>query len=131
MKKTGIILGGIAVLLAIIIAALPTRSEPQQDRQESSSLNILPYSTANRNSSQENILNSAAPTAANRQTVYIVKEYQNVIGVFFAEEEIPFRVIDVPVMKADTKRRHRKSGGASFHARAFTSCSARSSQSYS
>lgn len=97
MKKTGIILGGIAVLLAIIIAALPTRSEPQQDRQESSSLNILPYSTANRNSSQENILNSAAPTAANRQTVYIVKEYQNVIGVFFEEEGIPFRVIDVPV----------------------------------
>ena len=97
MKKTGMILGGIAVLLAIIIAALPTRSEPQQDRQESSSLNILPYSTANRNSSQENILNSAAPTAANRQTVYIVKEYQNVIGVFFEEEGIPFRVIDVPV----------------------------------
>ena len=97
MKKTGMILGGIAVLLAIIIAALPTRSEPQQDRQESSGLNILSYSTANKNSSQENILNSASPAAVNGQSVYIVKEYQNVIGIFFEEEEVPFRVIDVPV----------------------------------
>ena len=26
-----------------------------------------------------------------------LKEYQNVIGIFFEEEEVPFRVIDVPV----------------------------------
>ena len=96
MKKMLITLSCAAVLfLAVLLLA--GRQKPESDVPEPPGSNILSYSTANENSSQENIRISGSSSVSLSQTLYIIREYDGQIGVFAEDEVTPRRIVAVEV----------------------------------
>ena len=97
MKKLMIVLACLDVLvLALLLMGYPQRWFLPETAEESSS-NILYYSTANKNPSQENNGISSSPLLSSSQTVYIIREYDGQIGVFAENQEKPFLLVEVLV----------------------------------
>ncbi len=93
MKRESVVL---LLLVAVIAVLLYLRFPLKQTTpsSEPASSNIINNSTANVPSSQES---SEINVMASRADVYMLKEYNGVIGVFFNEENTPYQEIDVAV----------------------------------
>lgn len=96
MKKIILALSG-AVVLFLSVLFFTGLQKPEKDPPEVFSSNTLYYSTANENSSQEYIGNSNAPVISTSQSIYIVREYKGMIGVFAEEDDDPLYTVDVSV----------------------------------
>lgn len=96
MKKVVIAVSGAAVLFVTVLL-LAGRQMPEPDVPEPLSSNILYYSTANENPSQENIGNSSVPTPSKSDPIYSIRAYNGEIGVFEEGQEVPFQVLQVEV----------------------------------
>ena len=86
-----------AVILFVAVLLLAGLQKPEPDTPEPPSSNILYYSTANKNPSQENNGISSSPLLSSSQTVYIIREYDGQIGVFAENQEKPFLLVEVLV----------------------------------
>ena len=96
MRKIAII-GCCAAVVFVSALLVPSIQKPETEPPEVLSSNILSYSTANENSSQEYIGNSNSPVLSSGQTIYIVREYEGMIGVFAENEDEPLYTVDVAV----------------------------------
>lgn len=96
MKKIAII-GCCAAVVFVSALLVPGIQKPENEPPEAFSSNILYYSTANENSSQEYIGNSNSPVLSSSQTIYIVREYEGMIGVFAEDQDEPLYTVDVAV----------------------------------
>ncbi len=96
MRKIAII-GCCAAVVFVSALLVPGIQKPETEPPEVLSSNTLSYSTANENSSQEYIGNSNSPVLSSSQTIYIVREYEGMIGVFAENEDEPLYTVDVAV----------------------------------
>lgn len=96
MRKIAII-GCCAAVVFVSALLVPGIQKPETEPPEVLSSNTLSYSTANENSSQEYIGNSNSPVLSSGQTIYIVREYEGMIGVFAENEDEPLYTVDVAV----------------------------------
>lgn len=86
-----------AVVLFVSVLLLAGLQKPEPNVPEPSSSNILSYSTANKNSSQENNGISTHRAFSSSQTIYIIREYNGEIGVFAENQESPLLLVEVLV----------------------------------
>lgn len=98
MKRTSmLLLCVIALLTVLVVLGLPTNKSSHPDNTHSANhTNVSSHFTSIEPSSQES---SAIIAAASKQddSLYIVKEYDGHIGVFRAEDKLPFEEINIDV----------------------------------